>query len=69
MTESTGRAHGVLVTYRRPEELEDHLRRLGRQTRPLASLLVSAAALENARAAPAHGLVQLERVRGQPRHE
>lgn len=40
MTESTGRAHGVLVTYRRPEELEDHLRRLGRQTRPLASLLV-----------------------------
>ncbi len=40
MTVATGAAHGVLVTYRRAEALEDHLRRLARQTRPVASLLV-----------------------------
>ena len=36
----TAAAHGVLVTYRRRAELTDHLDRLARQTRPLASLLV-----------------------------
>ena len=36
----TAAAHGILVTYRRHAELEDHLHRLARQTRPLTSLLV-----------------------------
>lgn len=33
-------AHGVLVTYRRSEILDDHLRRLATQTRPLTTLTV-----------------------------
>lgn len=36
----TMRTHGVLITFRRPEALADHLRILAEQTRPLTSLLV-----------------------------
>lgn len=36
----THRCHGVLVTFRRPRELADHLDRLSAQTRPLDTLLV-----------------------------
>ncbi|MEM7142221.1 MAG: glycosyltransferase, partial [Actinomycetota bacterium] len=32
--------HGLLITFRRPDALTDHLARLARQTRPLTSLLV-----------------------------
>ena len=34
------RTHGVLVTFRRPEALRQHLERLAQQTRPLETLLV-----------------------------
>ncbi|MEM9465104.1 MAG: glycosyltransferase [Actinomycetota bacterium] len=37
---STRDTHGVLVTYRRPDALADHLGRLSRQSRPLASLTI-----------------------------
>ena len=40
MTATPRRTHGVLVTYRRPEMLEEHLRILADQSRPLASLTV-----------------------------
>jgi len=34
------RTHGVLITFRRPDALQQHLRVLAAQTRPLTSLLV-----------------------------
>ena len=36
----TPRVHGVLITFRRPDELTDQLRILAAQTAPLTSLLV-----------------------------
>lgn len=36
----TMRTHGVLITFRRPDALAEHLRILTEQTRPLTSLLV-----------------------------